>query len=148
MSNPICRGVHFVKISEPAARTQYGVSFTPQLVFFKNGSPKYFEGEFSPQTTVQYPAVQEKSLLYLLIVCPRIGTEYTVLTISDSTRSRVSCDNCVPKLGIRVLCTYYVPQRQEQRPYLSIRSRVRCTYSVPRNKKQIALYVLKLYTPA
>ncbi len=85
LSNPICRGVHFVKISEPAARTQYGVSFTPQLVFFKNGSPKYFEGEFSPRTTIPYST----------------GGEFVVLI-------------CVPQNRSRVLCAYYLPQHPEQ----------------------------------
>jgi hypothetical protein len=37
-----------------------------------------------------------------LIVCPRIGAEYTVLSIYHSIRSRVSSNNCVPKLGSRV----------------------------------------------
>ncbi len=126
--NRICRGVHFVKISEPAARTQYGVSFTPQLVFFKNGSPKYFEGEYC---NTLYSTGGE---FVVLIVWPWIGAEYTVLTIYHSIRCRVSCDNCVSKLGSRVLCTYYIPQLQEQMiPYPSIRSRVRCTYCVQWN---------------
>ena len=38
-------GVHFVKISDPAAAYHYGVSSLPTLVYFKNKMPNIFEGD-------------------------------------------------------------------------------------------------------
>ena len=38
-------GVHFVKISDPAAAYHFGVSSLPTLVYFKNKLPNVFEGE-------------------------------------------------------------------------------------------------------
>ena len=38
-------GVHFVKISDPAAAYHFGVSSLPSLVYFKNRLPSVFEGE-------------------------------------------------------------------------------------------------------
>ena len=37
-------GVHFVKISDPAAAYHYGISSMPTLVYFKNKLPNVFEG--------------------------------------------------------------------------------------------------------
>ena len=37
-------GVHFVKISDPAAAYHFGVSSLPTLVYFKNKLPNVFEG--------------------------------------------------------------------------------------------------------
>ena len=39
------RGVHFVKIADPAAAYHYGISTLPTLVYFKNGVPNMFDGE-------------------------------------------------------------------------------------------------------
>jgi len=39
------RGVHFVKISDPAAAYHYGISTLPTLVYFKNTVPNLFDGE-------------------------------------------------------------------------------------------------------
>jgi len=39
------RGVHFVKISDPAAAYHYGISTLPTLVYFKNSVPNLFDGE-------------------------------------------------------------------------------------------------------
>merc|ERR1740137_479164 len=39
------RGVHFVKIADPAAAYHYGISTLPTLVYFKNGVPNLFDGE-------------------------------------------------------------------------------------------------------
>jgi len=38
------RGVHFVKISDPAAAYHYGITSLPTLVYFKNSVPNLFEG--------------------------------------------------------------------------------------------------------
>jgi len=38
-------GVHFVKISDPAAAYHYGISTLPTLVYFKNTVPNLFDGE-------------------------------------------------------------------------------------------------------
>ena len=37
-------GVHFVKISDPAAAYHYGISSMPTLVYFKNKLPNVYEG--------------------------------------------------------------------------------------------------------
>ena len=37
-------GVHFVKISDPAAAYHFGISSMPTLVYFKNKVPNIFEG--------------------------------------------------------------------------------------------------------
>jgi len=39
------RGVHFVKIADPAAAYHYGISTLPTLVYFKNSVPNLFDGE-------------------------------------------------------------------------------------------------------
>ena len=39
------RGVHFVKIADPAAAYHYGISTLPTLVYFKNGVPNLFDGK-------------------------------------------------------------------------------------------------------
>jgi len=39
------RGVHFVKIADPAAAYHYGISTLPTLVYFKNSVPNIFDGE-------------------------------------------------------------------------------------------------------
>jgi len=38
------RGVHFVKISDPAAAYHFGITSLPTLVFFKNSVPNLFDG--------------------------------------------------------------------------------------------------------
>merc|ERR1712227_281627 len=38
-------GVHFVKISDPAAAYHYGISSLPTLVYFKNKLPNVYDGE-------------------------------------------------------------------------------------------------------
>ena len=38
------RGVHFVKIADPAAAYHYGISTLPTLVYFKNSVPNLFDG--------------------------------------------------------------------------------------------------------
>jgi len=38
------RGVHFVKISDPAAAYHYGITTLPTLVYFKNNVPNLFDG--------------------------------------------------------------------------------------------------------
>ena len=40
-------GVHFVKISDPAAAYQHGVSSLPTLVYFKNKVPNVYDGKHS-----------------------------------------------------------------------------------------------------
>ena len=40
------KGVQFVKISDPKAGEQFGISVLPKLVFFKNDLPNIFEGTF------------------------------------------------------------------------------------------------------
>ena len=40
-------GVHFVKISDPAAAYHYGITTLPTLVYFKNSVPNLFDGESS-----------------------------------------------------------------------------------------------------
>ena len=37
-------GVHFVKISDPAAAYHHGISSMPTLVYFKNKLPNVYEG--------------------------------------------------------------------------------------------------------
>ena len=37
-------GVHFVKISDPAAAYHYGISSLPTLVYFKNKLPNVYDG--------------------------------------------------------------------------------------------------------
>ena len=37
-------GVHFVKISDPAAAYHYGISSLPSLVYFKNSAANIYEG--------------------------------------------------------------------------------------------------------
>ena len=39
------RGVHFVKIADPAAAYHYGISTLPTLVYFKNSVPNLFDGK-------------------------------------------------------------------------------------------------------
>ena len=45
-------GVHFVKISDPAAAYQHGISSLPTLVYFKNKVPNVYDGKHS--TIVDY----------------------------------------------------------------------------------------------
>ena len=40
------KGVHFVKIADPAAAYHYGITTLPTLVYFKNSVPNLFDGEF------------------------------------------------------------------------------------------------------
>ena len=40
-------GVHFVKISDPAAAYQHGISSLPTLVYFKNKVPNVYDGKHS-----------------------------------------------------------------------------------------------------
>ena len=39
-------GVHFVKISDPAAAYHFGISSLPTLVYFKNKLPNIYDGKF------------------------------------------------------------------------------------------------------
>ena len=39
------KGVHFVKIADPAAAYHYGITTLPTLVYFKNSVPNLFDGE-------------------------------------------------------------------------------------------------------
>ena len=41
------KGVHFVKIADPAAAYHYGITTLPTLVYFKNSVPNLFDGESS-----------------------------------------------------------------------------------------------------
>ena len=43
------KGVHFVKIADPAAAYHYGITTLPTLVYFKNSVPNLFDGELSSQ---------------------------------------------------------------------------------------------------
>ena len=54
-------GVHFVKISDPAAAYHYGVSSLPTLVYFKNKMPNIFEGE-EDNTITGVLSVRERPL--------------------------------------------------------------------------------------
>jgi len=46
------RGVHFVKIADPAAAYHYGISSLPTLVYFKNSVPNLFDGPLEDDQTV------------------------------------------------------------------------------------------------
>jgi len=46
------RGVHFVKIADPAAAYHYGISTLPTLVYFKNSVPNLFDGELLDEESV------------------------------------------------------------------------------------------------
>ena len=47
------KGVHFVKIADPAAAYHYGITTLPTLVYFKNSVPNLFDGE-SPSLVQQF----------------------------------------------------------------------------------------------
>lgn len=46
------RGVHFVKIADPAAAYHYGITTLPTLVYFKNSVPNSYEGQLVDDQTV------------------------------------------------------------------------------------------------
>ena len=40
------QGIAFVKISNPEEAKEYGIDQTPSLIYFENGIPSIYEGEF------------------------------------------------------------------------------------------------------
>ena len=71
------KGVHFVKIADPAAAYHYGITTLPTLVYFKNSVPNLFDGESSSQF----------SHSPLMVAAQRICT----LGRTSQTRSALSC---------------------------------------------------------